>query len=30
VQLTLDGRRGVTGRVLQAFDAPGRARLTFG
>ena len=30
VQLTLDGHGGVAGRVLQAFDAPGRARLTFG
>ncbi len=30
VQITIAADGGVSGRVLQAFDAPGRARLTFG
>ena len=30
VQLTIGADGGISGRVLQAFDAPGRARLTFG
>ena len=30
VQISIAGDGRVEGRVLQAFDAPGRARLAFG